>query len=102
MRLDPGESAHLKLCLRELGASLGDVFGADRVLWVEGPTEELCYPKILRSLGRRRLAATVILAVRSTGEFEGRHADAILDIYSRVSNSAVYFHPQSGSYSITN
>jgi predicted ATP-binding protein involved in virulence len=34
--------------LAELGVSLSDVFGADSILWVEGPTEEQCFPLIQR------------------------------------------------------
>lgn len=33
-----------KRTLAELGVSLSDVFGLERVLWVEGETEEACFP----------------------------------------------------------
>jgi len=34
----------LQFVLAEIGAHLSDVFGADDVLWVEGTTEEICFP----------------------------------------------------------
>lgn len=45
--LDVSQAQDQSRFLREVGASLADVFGADEVLWVEGPTEEECFPLIL-------------------------------------------------------
>ena len=33
--------------LAEIGKRLSDVFGAENILWVEGQTEEQCYPLII-------------------------------------------------------
>lgn len=33
-----------RFLLYDLGVSLSDIFGADNILWVEGPTEEECFP----------------------------------------------------------
>src|SRR5262249_857352 len=52
--------------LAELGVRLSDIFGSESVLWVEGPTEELCFPLLLKHLGIALSAATAIVAVRST------------------------------------
>lgn len=72
--------------LNEVGARLSDVFGADRILWVEGKTEEICFPIILRDLAGTRLAGTQILALLHTGDLEGRHAKLIFELYSRLSS----------------
>ncbi len=77
--------------LGELGARLSDLFGADSILWVEGLTEELCYPAILRSIDPILAAATAVVAVRNTGDFESKRKDPrqVMDIYSRLSTSTV-------------
>jgi hypothetical protein len=73
-------------CLLEVGARLSDVFGADQILWVEGPTEEACFPLILNKLAADvSLPSTSIVALRNTGDLEGKHAEAIVDIYTRLS-----------------
>jgi hypothetical protein len=75
--------------LAEVGARLSDVFGADEVLWVEGRTEEECFPLIVNRLLGRPLLGTVIVGVASTGDFDGkrgaRHPEMIVDIYRRLS-----------------
>jgi len=49
--------------LAELGVSLSDVFGADSILWVEGPTEERCFPLILEKVAKKPLRGTQIMAL---------------------------------------
>jgi predicted ATPase len=89
-------SGRLSVCLAEVGAKLGDVFGADKVLWVEGATEEICFPKILTGLTQHRLMGTVIQGVRSTGDFDGKQAEAIIDAYSRLAGAASLLPPAVG------
>jgi predicted ATPase len=86
----------LEYLLHEIGASLSDVFGADIILWVEGKTEELCFPLVARQLLKTPLMGTVILGVSSTGELEGRHAKLVFDIYRRLSGSAGLLPPAIG------
>ena len=47
-QVDMKQASAVRGYLAEVGASLADVYGADRILWVEGPTEEACFPKVLR------------------------------------------------------
>lgn len=68
-----------------IGARLSDVFGYDRILWVEGETEEICFPMILRELAGRPLLGTAILRVQQTGDFNRRDAKSVLSIYERLS-----------------
>lgn len=84
---DGAQAATLSLVLNEVGARLGDVFGADNLLWVEGPTEEICFPQILERVGKSSTKGSVILGVRSTGDLEGRDAERIFDIYDGMAGN---------------
>lgn len=111
IRLQDGESsveamnakaaATQRACLLEIGATLADVFGADNILWVEGATEEACFPLILEKLAKKSLGGTVIKGVVATGDFEGRgrhrrRAELVFDIYDRLSNSGSLIPPAVG------
>ncbi|MEZ2224679.1 ATP-dependent endonuclease [Microcoleus sp.] len=82
--------------LAELGVSLSDVFGADSILWVEGPTEELCFPMILEKIAKKPLRGIQILAVKNTGDLEGKRAEIIFDIYDKLSGGNSLFPPTIG------
>jgi hypothetical protein len=84
--IDIKETAAQRVYLSEVGARLSDVFGYDRVLWVEGETEERCFPLILRSLTEERLMGTAILRVQHTGDFNRKNADNVIRIYERLSH----------------
>ena len=64
--LDLDETTDLRHLLADVGARLSDVFGIDRILWVEGGTEEECFPLILRKHYPGHLKGTAILVVRAT------------------------------------
>lgn len=70
----------------DLGIRFSDVFGADNILWVEGPTEEKCFTLIVQDILKRSLMGTSILAVLHTGDFDGKHKKTIIDIYKRLSS----------------
>lgn len=92
-QLDVGQIAEVQKCLVEVGAKLSDVFGADNILWVEGQTEEECYKLLISRLLKRPMLGTSIVAVRNTGDFEGKHASLILDIYSKLSQGNALIPP---------
>ena len=94
--INVGETQKLRLFLSEVGARLSDVFGADDILWVEGATEERCFPLILSQIAMQPLMGTVILAVIHTGDFEGRHSDTIFEIYDRLSKGRGLLPPAIG------
>jgi hypothetical protein len=75
--------ADQRAILLELGASLSDVFGADGVAWVEGPTEAECFELILAKYGLP-LRGIVFLPVRATGDFDGGVAELVCDVYRRL------------------
>lgn len=83
--LDGRNLEQLNLCLAEVGARLSDVFGYDRVLWVEGETERECFPLILRSL-THKLYGTAIVPVHNPGDLVGERSDPrrVLGIYKRL------------------
>jgi predicted ATPase len=84
--IDIKETAAQRMYLSEVGARLSDVFGYDRVLWVEGETEEICFPMILRALTEDGLVGTAILRVQHTGDFNKRkNAHNVIRTYERLS-----------------
>lgn len=91
--VDVQQTQQLQDALAEVGARLGDVFGADSVLWVEGRTEETCYQKIVTGILRRPLLGTTILGVVNTGDFEGKRSEVILEIYERLSGATALLPP---------
>jgi hypothetical protein len=84
-KIDITEAKHQQKYLAAIGARLSDVFGYDRVLWVEGDTEEMCFPMILRELTDQPMLGTAILRVQHTGDFNRRDAKNVIAIYERLS-----------------
>jgi energy-coupling factor transporter ATP-binding protein EcfA2 len=91
--ITPMDATHLQLYLAEIGARLTDVFGADDILWVEGRTEEICFAQILKNVAHRSLMGTVILAIRNTGDLEGRDAKRVIEIYLSLTRSNALLPP---------
>lgn len=94
--VDASETESLRHVLSEVGARLSDVFGADRILWVEGRTEEECFSLIWTSALKRPLLGSVILGVTSTAEFRPKDARRTLQIYQRLSQSRGLLPPAVG------
>lgn len=81
---DKNSVMDLRRLLNDVGASLSDVFGADKIIWVEGPTEKECFPKIL-SAGDRRTAGVYFVPLRNTGDIENKTSGkAIIEIYNNL------------------
>lgn len=74
---------------RSLGVSMMDVFGADRIFWVEGQTEEICFPLLLNDT--EDMSGIIIKAVPATGDFTAkkRTKKMIIDLYNSVVSSVV-------------
>jgi predicted ATPase len=83
----------LRMFLADIGASLSDVFGADQVLWVEGKTEELCFPMVIRALSQTPLCGLQILAVQSTADLEGKLAERVFEVYNRLTSISTLLPP---------
>jgi predicted ATPase len=94
--LNVSDNRDLYYSLSDIGASLSDVFGADQILWVEGATEQECFPLILRALVRRPTMGTAVIAIRETGDLEGRDAKRVFQLYNRLSKASVLLPPALG------
>lgn len=79
----------LRLVADHLGVSMADVFAAERVVWVEGPTEELCFPFLYRAVVGVMPRGTVVTAVSATGDFNTKRRDReiVYQVYSRLSGA---------------
>lgn len=94
--IDISDTEHLRLTLHEVGARLSDVFGADHILWVEGPTERECFPLILERLRPQRLRGTEFVPVLSVDETLGKDADRVIRIYQQLSHGRGLLPPAIG------
>lgn len=84
--VDLQETNNQQNYLAEIGAKLSDVFGADSILWVEGKTEEICFPKIIEKIDGISLMGNVVLSVINTGDFnQKKNADLIFKTYEKLS-----------------
>ncbi|GLQ50142.1 hypothetical protein GCM10010872_15910 [Dyella flava] len=81
------------MTLAEVGIRLSDVFGVDSILWVEGKTEEMCFPELITTLGGRTLHGVQVLGVVSTDELAAKQARRVFDIYARLSEGASLLPP---------
>lgn len=87
--VDIKNAKNQQLYLAEIGVKLSDVFGADNILWVEGPTEEICFKKIIDKTSGLSLQGTAILGVKNTGDFEGKKtAKMAFDVHRKLATSA--------------
>jgi hypothetical protein len=95
--IDSVEFQRRKQLLAEVGASVSDLFGADAVLWVEGRTEETCFPRIFEKLAKaEQFGAAVIKGLLHTGDLEGRDANRLIQIYEKLSGADALFPPAIG------
>ncbi|NMO18715.1 AAA family ATPase [Pyxidicoccus fallax] len=91
-QVDAGETQQLRMLLLEVGTKLSDVFGADSVLWVEGKTEEICFPIIVeKMLGRT--PGVRIVGVLHTGDFDAEDARTVFRVYERLTEGKVLLPP---------
>lgn len=91
--LNVSDLSALKVFLDEIGARLSDVFGADRILWVEGKTEEVCFRKIVDQLLDMALCGTEIIGVMSVGDFEAKQTRLVFRIYEKLSKGSGLLPP---------
>jgi energy-coupling factor transporter ATP-binding protein EcfA2 len=87
--LDPKEVSTLREVASHLGVSMADVFAADRVVWVEGETEETLFPFLYREVVGAVPRGTIFTTVAATGDFGARRRDKkmVYEAYSRLSTA---------------
>lgn len=90
------DTRELRSLLDEVGVRLSDVFGMDKILWVEGLTEEKCYPLIIKEILKKPLRGIQVLATKNVGDLEGKRASIIFDVYAKLSGSRNLFPPAIG------
>jgi hypothetical protein len=73
-----------RMMLEEVGTSLADIFSAEKVIWVEGPTERECFDLIVTEALEGPIVGLSFVALRNTGDLDGKQADAALDIYEAL------------------
>lgn len=85
----------LRSGLAELGVRMTDLHAKDRVFWVEGQTEELVMPDLLRWACPEVAAGTSVLRVERTGTFskKGMEPSEIAQIYERLASSSALVPP---------
>jgi hypothetical protein len=81
--------------LADLGIRITDLHAKDRVLWVEGQTEELVFPDLLKHACPEIAAGTAVLRVERTGTFakKGLPPDEVVSVYERLSQSSALVPP---------
>lgn len=98
--IDHAKSHEQRRTLDAVGADLGDVLGPEKILWVEGKTEERCFPLIARALTPIDLGKIAILGVVATGDFEGkrdkRRIHLSSSVYARLSEGVGLVPPAVG------
>jgi hypothetical protein len=87
--LSGGEVQKTQLALADIGVQISDVFGANEILWVEGQTEQMCFPKLIEVAKGSNFRNAKVLALRSTSEVDHNRPSAKLvrEIYEALSQS---------------
>lgn len=96
--IDVEQFEQQRIYLADVGVRPSDVFGYDKILWVEGETEEKCFPLILQKESIQLKRGMIILKVQHTGDFEGKHADKVIAIYQRLSQAQGGIFPDNIGY----
>lgn len=85
---------HAREALADIGVRLGDVFGYDRVLWVEGETEERSFKKILEHFEPGLCASGLAInRVFATGDVDKTRGSRVLHVYKSLAGSGGLLPP---------
>jgi hypothetical protein len=88
--IDRDNIEEVRFALGELGVGLSDVFGLDRAIWVEGPTEAACFPLLLRNAGLKENHGVGFIPIRTVGDVTGSQKVAFFEMYrSLVTTSKI-------------
>ena len=96
--LSPSSLDDIRKGLASIGTRLSDVYGADQILWVEGETEEITFPRIASEISKIKIVGISILKVNSTGDFESRKTRPrmVFNVYQNLSKSGALIPPAIG------
>ncbi|WP_163877040.1 ATP-dependent nuclease [Rhizobium laguerreae] len=86
--VDLGDLRTLREVTGQLGISMTDVFAAEHIVWVEGETEEACFPMLLAASGDKT-RSVLFIALLATGDFQDKRvkAEKIFQIYERLTGA---------------
>lgn len=89
-QIDLNNIKDIQIALNEIGSKISDLLGPERVLWVEGPTEEQCFDAIIKSLRVGSPTDIAVRAVRATGDFDNKKLPdtMIWHIYEKLSSAS--------------
>lgn len=81
--------------LVDLGIRLTDLHGCDKVLWVEGETEEAIFPLLLRHFFPELAQGIAVLPLHATGDFESKKYEPkkVAEIYKKLSQGSFLAPP---------
>ncbi|RZO52718.1 MAG: hypothetical protein EVA89_31175 [Sandaracinaceae bacterium] len=96
IELDPHDVEEQRVVLDAVGARLSDIFGPSRILWLEGRTEERCFPMIARALLGTPDVQVAMVAVVNTGDFDRRLVKTTAEVYRRLSAGIGLIPPACG------
>lgn len=94
-QVDAKNISTIRSSLADLGIRMTDLHGRDQVLWVEGQTEEIVMPEMLKIFCPEIAAGTAVLRVEHTGTFEkkGVAPAEVAKLYSRLTTSSALVPP---------
>lgn len=82
--------------LDAVGARLSDVFGPDRILWVEGESEVRCFP-LIATHHALQSSGVAFVSLANTADFNNeRYARKAVDIYRRLAAGVGLVPPACG------
>lgn len=89
------EVSSIKDVLNEVGVRLSDVMGLDLIIWVEGQTEEKCFPLLFEAAEIELPRGASIVAVLHTGDFDTKEdrAKLVFRLYERLSHANALVPP---------
>ena len=81
--------------LVDLGIRLTDLHGCDKVLWVEGETEEAIFPLLLKHFFPELAQGIAVLPLHATGDFESKKYEPkkVAEIYKKLSEGSFLAPP---------
>ena len=86
--IDLDSNADLLRVLETVGTRPSDVFGMDKVIWVEGKTDVSCFPIIVRDK-QIPLNNARFLELGTASNLTGRDAQKVLQIYQKLSQGGL-------------
>lgn len=88
-QLVPENVESLRLVAAHLGVSMADVFAAERVIWVEGETEEAIFPYLYREAVKAVPRGIIFTTVSATGDFGAKRRDRrmVYEAYAKLSEA---------------